>query len=207
MNNTTNISKILLSGFEPFYTHTINVSQKLVCSLGDTSYCGHTIQSTVLPVVQQHSIEDLIQEIETCKPSAVIALGQSNRTGISLERTAHNLDHFRIPDNAGNKPPPAPVVKGGPLQYPSTLPLEAWYKALTEQDIPVHFSDTAGTFVCNHLFYGLQHYLRDSNIPSGFIHVPMLPEQTTRSDSPSLPFKQQLLALKTMIRVLVNPSF
>jgi pyroglutamyl-peptidase len=123
-------------------------------------------------------------------PVLVIAIGQADgRTEITPERVAINVDDYRIADNAGNQPNQEPVVPGGPVGYWSTLPVKAMVAALKAQGIPASVSSSAGTFVCNHLFYGLMHFLaaEGGQRRGGFIHVPFLPEQAARlSGQPSM---------------------
>lgn len=103
------------------------------------------------------------------------------RPDITIERVAINIDDARIADNEGNQPVDVPVVEEGPAAYWSTLPMKAIVKRLQAEGIPASVSQTAGTFVCNHLFYGLMHELenRDKKIKGGFVHIPFLPEQAS----------------------------
>lgn len=112
----------------------------------------------------------------------IICIGQAGgRPDITIERVAINVDDARIADNEGNQPVDVPVVEEGPAAYWSTLPMKAIVKRLQEEGIPASVSQTAGTFVCNHIFYGLMHELEqhDQKIKGGFIHIPFLPEQAS----------------------------
>lgn len=112
----------------------------------------------------------------------IICIGQAGgRPDITIERVAINVDDARIADNEGNQPVDVPVVEEGPAAYWSTLPMKAIVKRLQEEGIPASVSQTAGTFVCNHLFYGLMHELEkhDKKIKGGFVHIPFLPEQAS----------------------------
>lgn len=195
---------ILLSGFEPFYTHSTNVTEDLVRHFHHKPFHSFTIQSIVLPVVQWRSISALKQAIEQYRPAAVVSLGQSQRAAVSLEESARNWDAFAIPDNAGQQPMAAPIEADGNDQYPSTLPLKQWFEALYSAHIPVEYSQSAGTFVCNHLFYGLQHALCQSSIASGFVHMPMRPEQLQKPHKASLDFELQLKAVDLMLKLLAE---
>ena len=127
-----------------------------------------------------------------------MALGQAGgRTDLSLERIAINVDDARIPDNAGAAPTDEPVVAEGPAAYFSTLPIKAMVAALRAQGIPASVSQSAGTFVCNHLFYALQHRLAGGGVRSGFMHLPLLPEQAARSPGqPSMPLQTMLTGVR-----------
>ena len=164
---------ILISGFEPFYGAEHNSSQDLVDALSGRTLQNGTIKvrSCVLPVVCDEAWFVLKEGIETYKPKAVIAFGQSNRVGIHLERYAYNHNHFRIPDNKGNQPQNSEIVRGGASLYPSSLPIESLISRQKERDIPVVISTDPGRFVCNNLFYYMQIYTA-GKIPSGFVHLP-----------------------------------
>jgi pyroglutamyl-peptidase len=135
----------------------------------------------------------------------VICVGQAGgRAAITPERVAINVDDARIPDNAGAQPVDRPVVRGGPAAYFSTLPVKAIVAALRAAGLPSEVSQTAGTFVCNHVFYGLMHALRKrKDLRGGFIHVPFLPEQAQKGQA-SLPLEDMVygvaLAVETALR-------
>ena len=190
---------VLISGFEAFHNHSCNVTEMLVNQLRSTSSVNMAINTVILPVVRWKSTDILMSAISAHNPSAVIALGQSRRPGISLERLAHNHDHFKIPDNAGNQPLNSAIINDGPISYNSTLPLKEMFNVLNKADIPVHYSQSAGTYVCNHVFYGLMHTIGQRSINAGFIHMPMLPEQVNHPDHLSLAFEIQLHALNLML--------
>jgi len=130
-----------------------------------------------------------------------VGVGQAGgRAEITPERVAINVDDARLADNSGQQPVDRPVVKEGPAAYWSTLPIKAIVQALRKRDIPATVSQTAGTFVCNHVFYGMMHELRgQKQIRGGFIHVPYLPEQT--GDKPSLPLVTMTQAIAVAIEV------
>ena len=163
---------ILISGFEPFDDAPHNSSQDLVKALDGRTVQNNTIflRSCVLPVVCDEAWLLLREQIETYNPIAVIAFGQSKRTGIHLEQYAYNRNHFRIPDNKGNKPQDADIVKDGPSSLPSSLPIESLVSHQKKGGIPVVISSDPGRFVCNNLFYLMQAH--NMGIPSGFVHLP-----------------------------------
>ena len=181
--------KILVTGFEPFGGEKVNPSYEAVKLLPDRIGDAEIIKMEI-PTVRRKSIEVLTEKIEEVWPDAVVSVGQSGGAeGIKVERVAINIDDYRIPDNEGNQPADEPVYHGGPNAYFSTLPIKKMRDAIQAKDILAVISDSAGTFVCNHVFYGIRHLCetkyRDKNIISGFIHVPFIPEQT--KEKPSVP--------------------
>jgi len=160
------------------------------------------VLGAVLPCVFGASVVELRRLLRTHRPELVVCVGQAGgRAEITPERVAINVDDARIADNAGVRPVDAPVVRGGPAAYWSTLPVKAIVATLREREIPAGVSQTAGTFVCNHVFYGLMHALRRRpGVRGGFIHVPFLPEQATRGE-PSLPLATMVeaVALATVV--------
>ena len=173
---------ILLTGFEPFGDELINPSWEVVSRLEGTTAEGDRIVCVQLPCVFGESLQVLLAAITRYSPTLVIAVGQAGgRTDISLERIAINIDDARIPDNKGYQPIDQPVVQGGPAAWFSTLPIKAIVNALQQAGIPASVSQTAGTYVCNHVMYGLLHTLGNrSGVKAGFIHIPYLPQQAAK---------------------------
>ncbi len=181
------MKKVLITGFEPFGGATINPALEAVKRLANAELNGGEIVTCEVPVTRYESLDAIIAAIETHKPDFVITVGQAaGRAGITPERVAINVDDFRIPDNGGNQPIDEPVYADGPDAYFSTLPIKAITKTLQEQGIPCQVSNSAGTFVCNHVFYGIQHYLRDKQVGHGFVHIPLLPEQDTSGNQATM---------------------
>ncbi|MBS0213173.1 MAG: pyroglutamyl-peptidase I [Proteobacteria bacterium] len=178
-----NTPTVLLAGFEPFGGEQANPAQDVVRALDGRVIAGHRVASRVLPVTFAAAAEGLSETIATLRPSLAIGIGQAGgRSRISIERVAINLIDARIPDNAGVQPVDAPVVAGAPAAYFTTLPVKAMLAALHAADVPAEASFSAGSFVCNTLFYALMHTLA-AHHPStrgGFIHVPWLPAQAVR---------------------------
>jgi len=203
------LKKVLVTGFEPFGGESINPALEAIKKLEGWSQDDFQVVTRPIPVVFGSAIEALIAAIEAEKPTAVLSVGQAGgRAQISLERVAININDARIADNAGNRPEDEPVVPGGPVAYWSTLPIKAIVKTLQEAGIPAAVSNSAGTYVCNHLFYGLMHYLdqKGYKIPAGFIHIPLLPEQAAKkpgqpSMSLDLVVKALQLAIKTTLEI------
>ncbi len=181
------MKKVLITGFEPFGGASINPALEAVKQLDGLKLNGGEIVTCQVPVTRYESIKAIIKAIELHQPSVVITVGQAGgRAAINPERVAINLDDFRIPDNGDNQPIDQLIEEDGPCAYFSTLPIKAITNAIQQKGIPCQVSNTAGTFVCNHVFYGIQHYLRDTDIAHGFIHIPLLPEQATDGEKPSM---------------------
>ncbi|RFB53588.1 pyroglutamyl-peptidase I [Bacillus thuringiensis] len=173
---------VLLTGFDPFGGESINPAWEVAKSLHEKTIGEYKIISKQVPTVFQKSISVLKEYIEELNPEMIICIGQAGgRPDITIERIAINIDDARIADNEGNQPVDVPVVEEGAIAYWSTLPMKAIVKRLQEEGIPASVSQTAGIFVCNHLFYGLMHELEkhDKKIKGGFIHIPFLPEQAS----------------------------
>lgn len=199
------MKKVLITGFEPFGGASINPALEAVKQLEAISFTNATVVTCQVPVARFKAIDTVISAIEYHQPDIVITIGQAGgRAAITPERIAINIDDFRITDNDGNQPTDQPVIEQGPDAYFSTLPIKAITLALQQQGIPCQVSNTAGTFVCNHLFYGIQHYLRDSNTKHGFIHIPLLPEQAPAGDQPSMSLDTIVLGLKIAIEATVS---
>ncbi|EKZ9177755.1 pyroglutamyl-peptidase I [Vibrio vulnificus] len=192
--------KILVTGFEPFGGESLNPSLELVKVLTQKERTNIEIIGCQVPVVRHQSISTVIKAIEQHEPELVFMIGQAaGRAAITPERVAINLDDYRIEDNAGHQPVDEPIIATGPAAYFSTLPVKAITHALQQAGIPCQLSHSAGTFVCNHLFYGIQHYLQARPIRSGFIHIPLLPEQASASNQPSMSLETLARGLEMMI--------
>ena len=181
--------KILLTGFEPFGGEEINPAWEVARALDGERLGGAQVHARQLPCVFGRSLAVLHEALHEVQPALVLALGQAGgRCDFSVERVAINVDDARIADNHGAQPIDQPIVPGGPAAYFSTLPIKAMVAGLRAAGLPASVSQTAGTFVCNHVFYGLQHQLAGSAVRSGFMHVPYLPEQAAHHPGqPSLP--------------------
>jgi pyroglutamyl-peptidase len=199
------MKNILLTGFEPFGGQSVNPSEEIAREINDATIARHKIVGALLPCVFGAAIKELKHQIKLHDPEVVICLGQAGgRAEVTPERVAINLDDARIPDNAGQQPIDRPVVKEGPAAYFSTLPIKAIVHELRRREIPAAVSQTAGTFVCNHVFYGLMHELalHRPGVRGGFIHVPFVPEQTTTE--PHLPFEVMTEAVRVAIATTVE---
>ena len=197
---------MLLTGFAPFAGETVNPSWQAVRLLDGKTIEDHRVTVAELPCEFDASLPALRRALRTTEPGAVIATGLAGgREGISLERIAINVIDARIPDNAGAQPIDAPVVRAGPAAYFATLPLKASLQALRNADIPAHVSQTAGTYVCNQVFYGLMHALRRRrSTRAGFVHVPWLPDQAKVHRQPGMPLEQMVRALEIIVRTTLT---
>lgn len=173
---------VLLTGFEPFGGASVNPSWEAVQRLDGATVAGHHIATACLPTAFGSAQTALEAALRRHRPALVIATGlASGRGALSIERVAINVMDARIPDNTGQQPVDVAVIAGGPAAYFSTLPIKAMQAALQQDGLPAEVSQTAGTFVCNQVFYALMHRLarqrRTRRPRGGFIHVPGLPEQ------------------------------
>jgi pyroglutamyl-peptidase len=196
---------VLLTGFEPFGGESINPSAEIARQLHGTVIGGHRVVGALLPCVFGAAITELKKQIRAAKPVLVICVGQAGgRAEITPERVAINVDDARIPDNAGRQPVDRSIVRGGPAAYWSTLPIKAIVAELQRRKVPAAVSQTAGTFVCNHVFYALMHQLRNQNkVRGGFIHVPFLPEQA-KPGQPSLTLQAMTTAIGAAVTVALQ---
>jgi pyroglutamyl-peptidase len=203
------MKNVLITGFEPFGGEALNPSALVAEALDGRMVVGRRVVGAVLPCVFGKSLAVLEQEIRRLNPELVICVGQAGGRGeINLERVALNIEDASIPDNDGNQPVDRPVVHGGPAAYWSTLPIKAIVAALRNAGLPTVASQSAGTFVCNHVFYGLMRALaRKRTVRGGFIHVPFLPEQARRAatGSPSLPLDEIVRGLQIAIETSLIP--
>lgn len=198
---------VLLTGFGPFGGGTANPSGDVLPLVVDAWTRPERLVTAVLPVEFGTSGDALRALLDAHRPSVVVALGLAQgRSAITPERVAVNLDDARIPDNAGGRPIDAPVVAGGPAGYFSTLPIKAIVHALRAAGVPASVSQTAGTFVCNHVFYGLMHHTAGKPTRAGFIHVPFLPEQAEErpDDPPSMALDDIILGIMTAVETAVH---
>ncbi|WP_409178791.1 pyroglutamyl-peptidase I [Brevibacillus fortis] len=190
---------ILVTGFDPFGGETVNPAWESVKELGKIESDLYKVELRQIPTVFEKSIEHLYAAIEETNPDIVLCIGQAGGRGdIAVERVAININDARIPDNEGNQPIDTAIRENGPTGYWSTLPIKAIVHELKQQGIPTSISQTAGTYVCNHLFYGLMHYLAEKKVSvrGGFIHIPYLPEQAARQAG------QPSMALETIVKGL-----
>jgi pyroglutamyl-peptidase len=207
----TSLPRILLTGFEPFGGEIINPSWEAVHALHGKRLAGHLVVSAQLPTEFAASLRLLKRLEREVRPVILLGVGQAGgRRQLSLERVAINLQDARIPDNAGVQPIDEPVVAGAPAAYFSTLPIKAMQAALQGAGLPAEISQTAGTYVCNHVAYAMLHLAaRRRGMRAGFIHIPYLPQQAAHlrgaaSMSQSDVERGLILALRTAIATPVD---
>lgn len=198
--------QLLLTGFEPFGGEQQNPSMALVRSLEGESIGGLRIVTAVLPCSFGRAPAALNAALEQSSPALVLAMGQAGgRSELSLERVAINLMDARIADNDGAQPVDQPVDPRGPAAYFSTLPIKAMMVASRSAGVPAAVSHSAGTFVCNQVFYILQHRLARQRVASGFMHLPWLPEQATaHPGAPSMPLATMAHGLREALVAAVR---
>ena len=193
--------KIIVTGFDPFGGETINPSIECVKALPEIE--GVELIRLELPTVFKESAKRLNEVINDVKPDAVLSVGQAGgRAGITMERIAINVDDARIPDNISQQPIDEEIQVEGEAAYFSTLPIRRIVKAIREAGISAEVSNSAGTFVCNHIMYQALFAATKADKPfkAGFMHIPFIPEQTT--DKPSLPLEESTKALQIAIETI-----
>jgi pyroglutamyl-peptidase len=194
---------ILVTGFEPFAGSALNPSQLLVAALAESKFAENLVLE-VLPVEYQLAAERLSSLIKQHKPHTVICIGQAEgRASISVETRAQNLDDANLADNSGETRSGQAISSDGKTELPTTLPVDALLEQLSSAGIPAELSTSAGTFVCNHIFYVMQQLLADTDVRSGFIHVPLVPEQASEfSGKPTMSLETQVEAFTIVLSYL-----
>lgn len=207
--------RVLLTGFEPFGGESRNPSAEVVGQLAGSLQGGPPqapwqaeVTARVLPCVFDAAQHELREALGQLRPHLVVCLGQAGgRAAIGVERFATNWVDARIPDNAGGQPVDVPVVPGAPLARMTRLPAKALVGALREAGYPVELSLTAGSFVCNAVFYALlQALARRRQVQAGFVHLPWLPEQLPpgRPSSQALPLADQVAAVRLLLSTALD---
>ena len=192
------MKKLLITGFDPFDSATINPSWEAVNLLPDT-IGAYQLYKLQIPTVFGVAFETILTEAQKICPDVIIAVGQAgSRSAVTPERIGINVRDARICDNAGNSPKDEPIVPHGPDGYFSTLPVKAMITAIQEAGLPAAISNTTGTFVCNDVLYSLLHHYAGTDVRCGFIHVPWLPQQ----GEPNLSLERTAKALEIAISVL-----
>ena len=198
---------ILLTGFEPFNGESVNPAWEAVHALAKWRGADFRIEVRQLPCAFGLACEAMNAAVAQCSPAIVIGVGQAGgRAQMSVERIAINIDDARIADNRQRQPIDVPVVAGAPAAYFATLPIKAIVRGMRTGGIPAAVSQSAGTFVCNHIFYGLMHELATKPsmpvIRAGFIHVPFLPQQAAaHPGAPSMALVDIISGLRIAVAV------
>ena len=197
--------KLLITGFDPFGGETINPAWEAV-KLLDDSICDIEVVKLQIPTIFKESTKVLVEGIERHSPDFVICVGQAGgRYDISVERVGINIDDARIADNAGNQPIDEIIYSDGKSAYFSNLPIKAMVKEAKEVGVPSSVSNTAGTFVCNHILYSLLYNIEGKDIKGGFIHVPFIPNQVVdKKNTPSMSLESIAKGLTAAIGALAK---
>jgi pyroglutamyl-peptidase len=207
--------RVLLAGFEPFENDPVNPAWEIARALDGWACEGAVVQALQLPCVFGRAIDTLdaalagLLEKKTPLPLVLCIGAAGGRTEISMERAALNVDDARIPDNAGYQPIDTEVVPGGPAAYFSSLPIKAMVRDMRAAGLPAAVSNSAGTFVCNHIFYALMHRLATrpalARTRGGFVHVPYLPEQAApKPGVASMALAAQVEAFRVGVRTALT---
>ena len=193
--------RVLISGFEPFGGSNLNSSQLVVEAISKESFSGLDLFTVILPVEFGKAADVLLSKVKEIDPEIIIAFGQAEgRKALTPEKIAINLDSARIPDNAGELRVNKVIIEKGADGYFSTLPIEKMVKAVKECGLESEVSLSAGAFLCNHIFYHLQHKLLESGVKSGFVHLPLVNEQIAQyPNQPSWALKDLIQGVKAAI--------
>lgn len=202
------MKRVLLTTFQPFAGESMNASLEAAKQMQMVDFGNATVRVAELPVDRFQAVEIALDLLRSSRPNVVVMLGEAGaRFRINPERVAINVDHFRIPDNAGNQPQDERIIEGGPVGYFSTLPIAAITERIIKAHIPVAISNSAGTYLCNRLFYSVMHAINTEQMPAiaGFIHIPYLHDQAMKKypDVPSLSRESIVEAVRLAIEVSV----
>lgn len=199
--------KVLVTGFDPFGGEAINPAWEAVKAMKDT-IAGAEIVKMQIPTVVGKSIEKIHQKMKELQPDLVISVGQAGgRFGVTPERVAINVTDARIPDNEGNQPIDEPIFPDGPAAYFSNLPVKAMVQAIKDAGYPSVLSNSAGTYICNHVMYGILYYIEKEfpNVRGGFIHVPYAPSQVVNKPStPSMALADITASLEAAVAAAIS---
>ena len=199
--------KILVTGFDPFGGEKINPAIEAVKLLPDTIK-GAEIEKLEIPTVFHKSADVVREKMNEFKPDVVLNIGQAGgRMGLTPERVAINQDDARIPDNEGNQPIDVAIQEDGQPAYFTKLPIKAMVEAMKNAGIPASVSNTAGTFVCNHIMYQTL-YLVDKEFPeakAGFMHIPFMTEQVLdKPNQPAMSLTDMARGIEAAIKAIVE---
>jgi pyroglutamyl-peptidase len=199
--------RVLLTGFDPFGGEAINPSWEAVRRVPD-EVAGAEVVKVQIPTSFERSADAVREAIKEHDPDVIISVGQAGgRFGVNPERVAINVDDGRIPDNDGNQPIDVPIQHDGPTAYLTLLPVKAMVTAMRRAGIPAAVSNTAGTYVCNHVMYSVLHMIDREfhGKRSGFVHVPYTPQQVVdKPGEPALSIEDVATALTAGIGAVVE---
>ncbi len=200
---------ILLTGFEPFGGAPLNPSEQVARALDGAAIGAARVYSLILPVDTQRAPEILREALRAASPAAVLCLGEAGgAAALTVGRVAINLLDFRIPDNAGVQLVDQPVIQGAPAAFFASLPVRKVCDLLKQAGIPAHLSLSAGSYLCNQVFYQLLYELniQQRAIPAGFIHLPRLPEEAAAMDlqTPTMSLDTMLLGIRSVLEIMLE---
>lgn len=199
--------KILVTGFDPFGGESINPAYEVVKRLKD-NIAGAEVIKLQIPTAFNKSTEMIIKKVEEINPDCVLSIGQAGgRYDITIERIAINIDDARIPDNLNQQPIDKKIDENGETAYFATIPVKEIVSSISSKNIPASISNSAGTYVCNHVMYSILNYARKNNlnIQSGFIHIPFLFEQVMdKKNTPAMDLNSMVTGIETAIEVIVS---
>ena len=199
--------KVLVTGFDPFGGEKLNPALEAIKSL-PAEIQGAEVRWLEVPTVFYKSAKILEEEIRLYQPDIVLCVGQAGgRKGLTPERVAINQDDARIPDNEGNQPIDRPIQLDGPPAYFSSLPIKAMIQAIKEEGLTASVSNTAGTFVCNHLMYQVLYLVEKEfpNIKAGFMHIPYMAEQVVdKPHTPAMDLVDIVRGIEAAIRAIIE---
>lgn len=198
---------ILITGFDPFGGEAINPAWEAVKMMKD-EIAGANIIKMQIPTVVGKSIEKIHEKMIELRPDIVLSIGQAGgRFGVSPERVAINITDARIPDNEGNQPIDEPIFADGDTAYFSNLPVKAMVQAIKDAGYPSSLSNSAGTYICNHVMYGILYYIQKEfpGVRGGFIHVPYAASQVVnKPNMPSMAIADISAALEAAVKAAVE---
>lgn len=199
--------KILVTGFDPFGGEKINPAFEVVKKLKD-SIEGADIVKLQIPTAFYSSINKIIEKINEVNPSVVLMIGQAGgRFDVTIERVGINVDDARIPDNENQQPVDNPIDPEGLPAHFATIPIKAIVQEIRTKNIPASVSNTAGTYVCNHVMYGILNHIYKNklNMKAGFIHIPFLLEQViAKPNTPAMSLETMVAAIEAAIAAIVK---
>lgn len=198
---------VLVTGFEAFAGDESNPSQIIVTQLDNMVIDNGKIFGEILPVEANKALAIIKRKILELQPNVVILLGVAKGLkSITPERVAINVQDYPIADNEGNQPIDSIISDNGENAYFSTLPIKLITANLNGAEIPAAISNTAGTYVCNHLFYSVSEHLKTTNIRYGFIHIPFHCPDKTKQGHAFMPIEQQVEGIKIAIKTCIDSS-
>ncbi|MCD8010755.1 MAG: pyroglutamyl-peptidase I [Lachnospiraceae bacterium] len=201
--------KVLVTGFDPFDNDTVNPAWEAVSRMKD-EIAGAKIVKLMVPTVFGKSVQVIREAMDREQPDVVLSVGLSGGRGdITPERVAINLSDARIPDNEGNQPTDEAIFPDGPDAYFSMLPVKAMVEKIHGRGLPASVSTTAGTFVCNHVMYGVLYHVHKDfpNTRSGFVHIPYIPSQTVdKRFMPSMNLNDTIAGLEAAVEAIIENS-